>query len=217
VIFDMAVWVADTLHTRKFPVEVRYGREPVSSKGYGSHVIQITRDDESGDQLPDTPRSVSRLPDYRATRGLGVVVHLFVSCGITGAMMHEHERECDLIVDGLITALLDWAQEGRSQISWAHSGYVPPSVVDGTEHRAAVVYQMRFAARRGVYRRDYDGTIPATAILSGMGIETHVLLPDDEHEVVPWIHPRMSKHDRVCRHLANGLSTSQAILALSFN
>ena len=185
MIFDLAQDVAADLASRKFPVEVRYGREPVLSRGYGSHTVTFSRDDQSGDGTPESPRGSKRNPDYRYTRGLGVVALLFIASGLPGAMQHEHERECDLVVDGLLTAIEDWAKEAMSAIEWGHLGYLAPDQVDGTEHRAAIVYEVRFQVLRGVYRKDYDGGYPATAELSSATTETRVLLPDDTYEVVP--------------------------------
>ena len=164
MIHQLAVDTAAAMHARGYPVSVYYGPERVTRDGVPSHTILFSRDLERGDAVR-APTGQRSAPRYVRVRELGVVALVRVQSTVPGAMQHEHERECDIVVDGLLAALCDLYTAGqRPPLEVTEARMLPPE--DEQELFHGAVYRIRFVLPRAVERRDYDGAGPSTAVLA---------------------------------------------------
>jgi hypothetical protein len=179
MIYRMSCDVADTMHTRKFPVAVHYGEERVGRTVAASALVLFSRDDEGGDQIVDVVGSQRAPVRKGGCRMLGVVVDVFAQAPLSGARLNEHQSLCDQIVDGLQLAIQDWAQEGKALGPvWGETRYLRDDEVDKAEQRNGVVYRMRFRVGRGVYAKDFEGLGPDNATIAHVAHAIEVVAAD---------------------------------------
>ena len=184
MIHQMSVDVAADLQERKFPVTVVYGPERTLREAWHSALIVFERDREQGDTI-DVVRGTQRNARRRYTRGVGVKVTVYAKSGVSGAMVHEHEREADAIVDGLVTQLDRWAVEGKAApLEWTESRFLTPEEVDESELGAGAVYRLRFRVGRGVDERDYEGSAQPTGAATSTANAIEVSINGEDYEEV---------------------------------
>lgn len=176
MIYHLAQDVEQALLARHYPVSVVYGPEQCT-RGVGSYVIVVERDTERTENVR-APVQASRNPRKYYDRALTVRVRVFVRSSLPGARLNEHQHECDALVDALLVELYKWGAEHRAgAVEFVECRYLAPeevSLVTGTEHRAGVVYQIRFDVLRGVAELMYEGAARSTATLAGMRHEIEI-------------------------------------------
>lgn len=157
MIHQLALDIESGLQARKYPVRITYGKERLTRDCACSYEITIHRDDEAGDAVA-TLQGSEQNPRKQTIRRLGVVSTFYVSSPLSGAQQHEHERDCDALVDAFICEVSQWSTAAKAgTIEFAESRYLSPEEYTGGESFGGVVYRLRFEVLRGVYARDYEG------------------------------------------------------------
>lgn len=184
MIYQLARDCAAALVAQKFPVTVYCGPERVRREGPDSHVVIFSRDTERGDSI-EPPRGARRNARYVRRREMGVVVRVYARSNAAGARQHEHERECDLLVDGVIVALTELFASGhRAPFAPTEARYLSAEEAREAEIAASVVYQMRFTLPRAVERTTYAGEALPEGGLSSYAGSTRVTLDGSGFENV---------------------------------
>lgn len=184
MIHQLARDLAVHLHGRGYPVSVYCGPERVTREGVSSHVVVLERDRERGDSVTYPAGSHPNARVVRV-RSLGVVATIRAQSTRAGAMRHEHERECDALVDGVIASLCAlYSAAKRPPLDVTEARMLTAEEVQQSEVAPLAVYRMRFALPRAVERRDYDGSARPVAVLAGGETNVLLALPDEEFEVV---------------------------------
>lgn len=157
MIYEMARDVAADLAARKYPVAVSYGPERVTRDGYPQGVIVVERDRDGSDAVTP-PKGQVNNPRYKGVRTLAVKATIYARSSLDGPLIGDHERECEKLVDAFIVALEDWGTESKAgYIAITAAKYLDASARADTEQWPGVIYELRFAVPRGVYKRDYVG------------------------------------------------------------
>jgi hypothetical protein len=151
------------LKGRKFPVEIVYGPERLKRAGCGAYEIAMHRDDESGDAVHPVQASRPN-PKMWAKRALGVVATFYVASPVSGAMLSDHERDCDALVDAFLVEVIAWGEAAKAgTIEFAESRYLNAVEYNGSENFGGVVYRLRFEVPRALLERDYNGDARAVS------------------------------------------------------
>lgn len=182
-VYQMSIDIAANLRARKFPVAVQYGPERVDHEGLESMLLHFQRDSQIGDSLRAIPGARGQ-PGVRV-RDQGVALDVIVQSPLAGARHNEHEELCDLVVDGVLTALDEWAVEAKAGLfDFVELGYVSPQDYNGADRMAGVVYRIRFRVARATLKKDFDGALPPTATVAGTSATTLVTLNGVDKESV---------------------------------
>lgn len=164
--------IAAALAARKYPYPVLYGPERVQRHGYAQAIV-FERDRTQNDTI-GAPNGRQQNPQKQYTRGLACVATVYAASSLAGAHVGDHERECEAVVDGVVTALNDWVTEARSGVDFVGGTYLDAKTRDGVEQWPGVAYELRFRILRGVFRRDYDGAAQPTGTVAGVARTTLV-------------------------------------------
>jgi hypothetical protein len=157
MIYQMSQDIESNLKGRKYPVEITYGPERLKRSGCGSYEIVMNRDDESGDAVHPVQASRSN-PKMWAKRALGVVATFYVASPVSGAMISDHQRDCDALVDAFLVEVIAWGEASKAgAIDFGESRYLNASEHNGSEYFGDVVYRLRFEVPRALLERDYNG------------------------------------------------------------
>jgi hypothetical protein len=185
MIYQMSRDIAANLQARKFPVDVHYGPDRVTHGGCDSMRVDFSRDYEQ-DEVISPVLGSNRNPRAVGVRALPVLVELRVRSTLHGALLHDHQHECDALVDALEVALYEWSQAARTgALDYYESRYVKPEDDDGSEVKAGVTYRLRFRVPRGVAKRDYTGAAEPTGSAASTGLATRVTRDGVTYEDVP--------------------------------
>lgn len=174
MIYSLMRDVETKLRARKFPSAFVYGPERVTRTGYFDHAIVFERDRKATDLISPC-HGWNNNPRKMRVRELCVMATVYAQSRLDGAMVNEHEKECEQIVDALVIALAEWGVEGKAgELPITEARYL--SAEEYTDPAApaevwpGVVYVVRFRVPRGVSARDYTGAarpIGAAAAVSG--------------------------------------------------
>jgi hypothetical protein len=149
------------------------------------YLVEFKRDDEAGDTVAFVQGERAN-PKKSCVRKLGVVATCYVTCALPGAQLHEHQHECDALVDALITSAIEWGVAAKvGVIEFAESRYLTPEEIDGGEHHHGVVYRLRFEVPRGVSVRDYEGAARPEAAFAKTSLVTRVTADGTDFEELP--------------------------------
>ena len=194
MIFAICQGVAESMTGRGFPVSVSPGPERPTAAGPGRqrHRIVISRDTSAGDAI-QPPVGVRRNGERIFARMVGYTARVYAFDPSAGALNWEHEDEVDCIVDGLLVALHDWAQEGRAILAVGQGRMLTPEELRASDGSVVAGYELPFRMGRSVDRRHYDGTERATATLTGIVTVTRVSLDGETFEDVPPEVPEISE------------------------
>jgi hypothetical protein len=187
MIYALAQDVAARLVLRKFPVRVVYGPERLARDcpSTAAITIVIERDRTRGDAVRAAPTTRTN-PRLLRVRDIGCAATVFARSSLPGAQVHEHEHDCDQVVDALLIALVEWGVENQAGTGEISGGrFLSPSEVAGAEHLSGVVYQLQFRVPRGLLVRDYEGAAQPTGTLDGITTALRVSLDGVSYEAVP--------------------------------
>lgn len=177
----MALDLEERLQARKFPVSFSYGPDRVKVTN-ASYEVNIRRDDEAGDNVTPAKGQLSN-PRRFAIRHCGVVASVRVTSPMSGAMLEEHEADCDLLVDALLTELFKWFTEAKAgELVIGESRYLTREERDNDA--SGVEYVLRFELPRAVLERDYAGAARPTARVSKVSTTSFVRLEGTEREEI---------------------------------
>lgn len=104
MIGDIATRVAADLRTRKFPYPVVYAPERVARDGFSSAIV-FSRDRQAGDAIVAPAGATHCNPGIPFNRNVSGRIVVYARCAKAGATPFEHEEECDLVCDGVLTAM----------------------------------------------------------------------------------------------------------------
>jgi hypothetical protein len=168
MIYRMMLDVEAKLHKRGFPVTCIYGGERLNFEGFTSNLFRFERDPDQPDVV-GYPRGSVGLQDkpLRAIRSLATRVVVYGQSPLAGAMLPEHEHECEQLVDAAIVAIAEWAVESRASVLPLEITEAR-FVTDATDRKAVyaegwpgVVYALRFKMPRAVRALTYvSGAAP---------------------------------------------------------
>jgi hypothetical protein len=193
VIYELSRAVETAMRAKKYPVRVVYLPDK-SVEGLQSSRIEMMRDREQGDDW-EAPKGAKQNPRKYADRHVGARALIWVKSSVRGAMIGDHERECERLVDAFFCALFD-AMRASAQVATfavrdakyltaeelAKVG-VPQAVL---ESWPGVVYSLRWRMPRGVYFTDYAGEGLQEIELGGITGELHIRRnADDPPEILP--------------------------------
>jgi hypothetical protein len=156
VIYSMARDIDARLAARKFPVRVIYGPERTVREGYDP-IIVIERDRGAADSV-EAPKGSQTNPRKYAQRVLAVSATIYMCSRLPGAMIQDHERECEKLIDAFIVALLEWQTSERAGSILINAGrYLTAADRADVETWPGVVYSISFAVPRAVFALTYQG------------------------------------------------------------
>jgi len=182
MIFAIVEGVKAQLAAHEFPVKVSIGPErPTTGR---RHRVVIERDRER-DEVIAAPVGSSANPARVYIRLPAYTARIYAADYVAAALPWEHDREVDKIVDGVLVALRDWAQEQGALFAPTGGRPLPPKDVDGAETIArGACYALSFTMARSVDRKAYDGTANDTATIAGTTNATRVSLDGDTFEEI---------------------------------
>jgi hypothetical protein len=197
VIYEMARDVGARMLARKFPVLVVYGPERMQRESYDP-IIVIERDRGGSDGLA-AASGQQRNPRKIMTRTLAVRASIYARSSLPGAMVQDHERECERLVDGLLVALFEWQTAERAgAVSVSGARYLSAADRNDVETWPGVVYELRFNVPRAVFAMTYEGEAKPTAAILGIRSRTEVSAPGFDAE---------TGCDTITQHVAVGVAS----------
>lgn len=173
MIYELSKDIGDLLLAKKFPYPVSYedgGSDPVA---YGPH-IEFRRDRRPNADSYEGPMGTNRNARKNAMRRLGAEIRIYAQSTLVGAVTGDHERECEQVIDGVVSAMNHWTKATRSAWDPSEMRYLDKKERGDNDKWAGVVYLIRFQLARGVYDKDYLGVGKPTGTISGIGSVTHV-------------------------------------------
>jgi hypothetical protein len=189
MIYAMASDIASRLVARGFPVEVRYGVDRLSSAvGVADRRIVVERDRRGGDTFSPYPGGRGN-PRAVGVRGVGVTATVLARSPKRGALLHDHEHDCDQLVDALLVELREWCAEAKAgEPEIVEGRLLGPQDFLGEVPPEGAAYQLRFRVSRATLCRDYEGDAEPTGALAGTGVEfsaVRVSRDGSTYETVP--------------------------------
>jgi hypothetical protein len=152
---------------------VYYGPEH-TSHGDFTPIVVIERDHTRVDSV-DAPLGAQRNPRKHAVRRLSVEVRVYARSTLGGAQLGDHERECEALVDAVITTLDEWVTEAKAgEVAYRDTRYLSSEDRADVETWPGVVYMLSLTIGRGVFKKDYDGSALPTGQPGGLKSTTSV-------------------------------------------
>lgn len=182
MIYELSQAVETRIQSKKFPLRVVYESPERMQPGFQDCRIVFMRDREQGDTF-QSPRGAQQNPKKVADRIVGARALLWIRSSLDGAMLGDHERECEKVVDAVFSALRPAAiAVGKIDLlTVGEARYLAPKeLVDLGVSKAVVeawpgvVYSLRFKVPRAVHDLDYDGNGLPSITLSGITGEVQV-------------------------------------------
>jgi hypothetical protein len=184
MIYALARDIDARLTARKFPVRVVYGPERTTREGYAP-VIVVERDRTASDTV-GPPKGTQRNPRKYMTRTLAVSATIYAQSSLPGAMIQDHERSCEQLVDAFLVSLYEHlAAEQAGTISVSSARYLAASERNDVETWPGVVYVIKFFVPRAVLALDYTGEAKPTAAAPGFVNAVRVSIDGENYEIVP--------------------------------
>jgi hypothetical protein len=181
----MACEIGEALAARKFPVSVQYGPDRVltSAIGYVDATIVFERDRTNGDSFGPAigPREIARVV---RTRTHGFVVRIYSMVNVAGAMLHDHEDECDKFVSAVVSEITQWCKINRAGEPEFQGKFLYPEdvQVDGTLN--GVVYELKCKAQQSVDRVDYEGNAGLVTTIATVSTNSVTVEGGDSTETI---------------------------------
>lgn len=193
MIYEIARAVEVRLRAKKFPLHVTYESSERIQAGIQDNRITFMRDRDQGDTFA-APTGAPQNPRKKADREVGGRALVWIRSALPGAMLGDHERECDAVVDALFCALFEAARVvcHVGLLAIGETRYLSSKdlvdlgvAVSVTDSWPGVVYSLRFKAPRGVYDVDYAGNGLPEITLHGITGEIRIRRnADDPPEIV---------------------------------
>jgi hypothetical protein len=168
VIFEMVYasgGIAERLDARKYPFPVLYGPEQHKRDSFDTSIV-IERDEKNSDTF-GAPQGFVRNPRKAYTRKLAVLATIYAKSSLPQAMIGEHERLAEQLVDALAVAIDEWCSEAKAgEPEYTESRYLRRDELGDLETWPGRVYVLRFKIGRGVMARNYLGEGEPTGSLA---------------------------------------------------
>lgn len=182
MIYEFTRDVAATLRARSFPFPVLYGPEALERE-YATTTIVIERDRTRPDSVAQA-RGPQANPKKHFERGISAVATVYARSSVRGAMIQNHEHECEAVVDALLVAFSECSSTSK------HGPIVITDTRAGapSEYKpfAGVIYVIAFRVPRAVFALTYQSEARAQGAAAGVQNSTRVRLvggdPDSDPE-----------------------------------
>lgn len=179
MIYNMMRDIEARFTKRKFPVRFEFGPERVAREFFATTIV-MARDDKS-----DTFTPTAGTQGQSGVRELASVAKIYANSPLHGAMIHDHQEFCELLVDAFYVELKNWCEgHKRRPPTISEARFMTPAEV-GAEFPMGVVYLLRFRVTRGMFERDYNGAGALTGSPAGVGGELIVSSHGTGQEIVP--------------------------------
>lgn len=189
MIYEMHRDITETLRSRKFPFPVYYGPERHKRDRFDTSII-FERDRGSSDVV-EPVKGAQRNPRKREVRELAAMATIFAKSTLPGALIGEHERLCEQLVDAVIIALEEWGTAtGAGYIPITEAKYLSaaeflaeleaPAQISMFEGWPGVVYRLKFRVPRGMRVETFLGEAQPTGAAAGVSNTTNVRLVGQE-------------------------------------
>lgn len=176
MIYTMHRDIAAILAARKFPVRVIYGPERTVRESYDPTIV-IERDRNGSDRVT-APVGQQTNPRKYAMRSLAVSATIYTVSTLPGAMIQDHERECEKLIDAFIVALYEWQASARAgAVAIGEARYLSAADRNDVETWPGVAYRLRFTVPRAVQALTYQGEARPTGQAAGVSNSTLVSAP----------------------------------------
>ena len=181
MIYRMAMDVGAALTARKFPIRVEYG--PEQTQRVAPQTVIIIDRDRGASETIGAAHGTERNPKKVGARFLPCRALVYACSTLADARLNEHEHECDRFVDGLLSALYDWAKLEQTAVNVTGARFAAKADgVDDLESWPGVVYLVTFTVGRGVYRMTYTGAGQPEGTVAGAGMRGTVQVRRDGAE-----------------------------------
>lgn len=179
MIHQLALDLEARLHARQYPVRVEYGADERLARGAATSYEIMIRRAPKGDAVRSIVASRTE-PRNKLVRDLAVEATFYVQSRHSGAMAHEHERDCDALVDAFLVALHGWTVESKAgtSVDVTESRYLSPDEYNGSETFFGVVYRLVFNVARGVADKIYEDGAQLAAVIKTVSTATSVAIAD---------------------------------------
>lgn len=168
MIFEMVYGTGglrERLETRKFPFPVLYGPEQHKRESFDTTIV-LERDEANNDTFGPAQGFV-RNPRKHYTRKLAVLATIYAKSSLPQAMVGDHERLAEQLVDALSVSIDEWCSEAKAgEPEFTESRYLRRDELGELETWPGRVYVLRFKIGRGVMARNYLGEGEPTASLA---------------------------------------------------
>lgn len=180
--------------TRKFPVRFYFAPERTDRELFDTAIV-MGRDTGKTDAISPAVGSKGPAEQMLGVRELASFAKIYANSSLIGAMSHDHEDFCEVLVDALAIEIIRWAKEHqRPAPTFVECRYLTPVELKAEAENATgapaevingVVYLMRFRVARGMFDRDYNGEGALTNAPAGVGGKLIVSRAGSGNEIVP--------------------------------
>lgn len=178
----MAREVDAGLKARGYVAPISYGPRRLERGLPAVTEIVVERDRERSD-LVTSPTGAHKQPHAKAPvvlrRDQRVRATVYAHSTLSGALIEDHERLCDALVDALLTELAAWLSEAQAgNLAVDEARYLGARDFEGAafDQWPGAAYVIRFSVPRGVRRVDFAGEGAETAKPAGVQNATNARL-----------------------------------------
>lgn len=154
------------------PIPVIYGEEATKTASFARERIVIERDRGKSDGFT-FPFSQSGTPKRYFTRQVAAKITIYGQDKKPGAMMFEHERHVEHILDMVLANLYVLMKPRKN--AWVAKGgrFIVPEDLKASGNFAGAVYELELTFDRAVFDRKWDGTTGGTVTVAEGTIQTN--------------------------------------------
>lgn len=175
MIYDVSQLVKADLARRKFPYRVFYGPERTTRDGQQPAIV-FERDREADEAIEAAPGWKPLQPNENAVGKLSAPYQRWVAGTVVvyarsprvGARSNEHEDECDLVCNGVLTALRRVCVAGRHEVVIAGEQFLTAQDFNDCEQWPGAAKRIRFTVSELIRETDYTGALPAAAVVDSV-------------------------------------------------
>jgi hypothetical protein len=167
MIHEVSVDLAANLKAQGCPIVVVDGPEPTKTATFGRERIVIEHAD-SDSYAP--PWSQQRNPHKCMTRNIGAKLTIYAKSPKAGALVFEHRRRCEQILDMVLCALSKVAAVRKHNGGFLPTGgrFITPADLEASERPGGAVYELNFAVQRAVNDVTWSGDAQPEATVGGV-------------------------------------------------
>lgn len=168
MLHEIGIELQTSLAARGVPVVVVDGPERTTDITHTRQRVVLERD-PSGDSFASnvTPH---RNPGQRFSREVGCLLHIYAQSTYAGAMLFEHYRLAEKLLDFVLIGLDDVVRTRRNGLVIRSGSFVPIDDLEKSDRVNGVKYTLKFAIVRGVSdARIWTDPNHPTATVGGVG------------------------------------------------
>jgi hypothetical protein len=161
VIFELSELVRARLSVLGCPLPVVYGDEPTETATFGRERIVFEHDEDSSDEITYATAQRST-PRNRFVISHAGKCTIYVQHASSGAMPFEHRAAMYRAAEAVLIATDDVVRGCFSAWSITSGEILRALDMDGSPIIGGAVYQIKFAVKRAVFERAWDGSTENT-------------------------------------------------------